>query len=112
MKAYKPAAEIPKPLTIESHLNGTVYTSVVVPPATLKTATKPGVFEQAKPTYKQPAQEQHSGVAAPTGGHNGKAPVETYAPAPITPATAGASSMVVGLTALAGIALLQVVALW
>ncbi|QPC69833.1 hypothetical protein HYE68_000585 [Fusarium pseudograminearum] len=112
MKAYKPAAEIPKPLAVESHLNGTVYTSVVVPPATLKTATKPGVFEQAKPTYKQPAQEQHSGAAAPTGGHNDKAPVETYAPAPITPATAGASSMVVGLTALAGFALLQVVALW
>ncbi|KAM0307650.1 hypothetical protein HYE67_000673 [Fusarium culmorum] len=112
MKAYKPAAELPKPLTVESHLNGTVYTSVVVPPATLKTATKPGVFEQARPTYKQPAQEQHSGAAAPTGGRNDKGPIEIYAPAPITPATAGASSMVVGLTALAGIALLQVVALW
>ncbi|CAF3463408.1 unnamed protein product [Fusarium graminearum] len=112
MKAYKPAAELPKPLTVESHLNGTVYTSVVVPPATLKTATKPGVFEQARPTYKQTAQEQHSGAAAPTGGRNDKGPIETYAPAPITPATAGASSMVVGLTALAGIALLQVVALW
>ncbi|KAL6917844.1 hypothetical protein ACHAPO_000347 [Fusarium lateritium] len=110
-KAYKPVAELPKPLTVGSHLNGTVYTSVAVPPATLKTATKPGVFEQAKPTYKQPAQEQHSGAATPTGGHNGEAPIDTYTPAPITPVTAGGSSIAVGLTALAGIALLQVLAL-
>lgn len=111
IKDYKPAGELPEPLTAGPHLNGTVYTSIVVPPATLKTATKPGVFEQAKPTYKQPAREQPSGAAAPTGGHDEEAPVEIHTPAHLTPVTAGASSMTVGLTALAGLVLLQVLAL-
>jgi len=111
IKDYKPAGGLPKPLTAGPHLNGTVYTSIAVPPATLKTATKPGVFEQAKPTYKQPARKQPSGAAAPTGGHDEETPVETHTPAPLTPVTAGASSMTVGLTAVAGLVLLQVLAL-
>ncbi|KAL9566835.1 hypothetical protein ACKAV7_009032 [Fusarium commune] len=107
IKIYKPVPEMPKIATKEAHYNGTVYTSVVVPPVTLKTAAKPGVFEQAKPTH-----QQSSGAAAPTGGYT-SVPVSapTYAPVPITPATAGASSLVVGLTAAAGMVLFQVLAL-
>ncbi|KAF4452416.1 hypothetical protein F53441_4762 [Fusarium austroafricanum] len=112
VKAYKPAAGMAKPLTKGAHFNATVYTSVVVPPATLKTATKPGAFEESKPTYKQPAAEQTSGAAAPTGGYKpAPASVPTYAPAPITPTTAGASSLTVGLAAVAGIVLFHVLAL-
>ncbi|EXL90911.1 glycoside hydrolase superfamily [Fusarium oxysporum II5] len=107
IKIYKPVPEMPEIATKEAHYNGTVYTSVFVPPVTLKTAAKPGVFEQAKPTH-----QQSSGAAAPTGGYT-SVPVSapTYAPAPITPATAGASSLVVGLTAAAGIVLFQLLAL-
>ncbi|ENH65479.1 Endochitinase 2 [Fusarium oxysporum f. sp. cubense race 1] len=107
IKIYKPVPKMPEIATKEAHYNGTVYTSVFVPPVTLKTAAKPGVFEQAKPTHQQP-----SGAAAPTGGYT-SVPVSapTYAPAPITPATAGASSLVVGLTAAAGIVLFQLLAL-
>ncbi|KAL5620394.1 hypothetical protein FOBRF1_003640 [Fusarium oxysporum] len=107
IKIYKPVPEMPEIATKEAHYNGTVYTSVFVPPVTLKTASKPGVFEQAKPTH-----QQSSGAAAPTGGYT-SVPVSapTYAPAPITPATAGASSLVVGLTAAAGIVLFQLLAL-
>ncbi|CAJ0547768.1 Ff.00g045220.m01.CDS01 [Fusarium sp. VM40] len=116
-KVYKPVVDVPKAMTQGAHFNGTAHTSVVPPPATLKTAMKPVAFEQAKPTYKQPVQEQHSGAAAPTGAHGGEnyetvpASAATYAPTPMTPVTAGASSMVVGLTAVAGIALFQVLAL-
>ncbi|KAH7200047.1 glycoside hydrolase superfamily [Fusarium oxysporum] len=107
IKIHKPVPEMPEIATKEAHYNGTVYTSVFVPPVTLKTAAKPGVFEQAKPTH-----QQSSGAAAPTGGYT-SVPVSapTYAPAPITPATAGASSLVVGLTAAAGIVLFQLLAL-
>jgi chitinase len=107
IKIYKPVPEMPEIATKEAHYNGTVYTSVFVPPVTLKTAAKPGVIEQAKPTH-----QQSSGAAAPTGGYT-SVPVSapTYAPAPITPATAGASSLVVGLTAAAGIVLFQLLAL-
>ncbi|KAM0266408.1 hypothetical protein ACHAPA_007019 [Fusarium lateritium] len=116
-KIYKPIADVPKAMTQGAHSNGTTYTSVVAPPATLKTAMKPVAFEQAKPTYKQPAEEQHSGAAAPTSAHGGEsyetvpASAATYVPTPMTPVTAGASSLVVGLTAVAGIALFQVLAL-
>ncbi|KAJ4254324.1 Chitinase 2 [Fusarium torreyae] len=112
INVYKPAAEIPKVVTASAQYNGTVYTKVAVPPATLKTATKPGVVEQPNPTYKQPSSEPPSGAAAPTaplGGHAGEGYKST--PASITPATAGASSLAVGLTAVAGIALFQVLAL-
>ncbi|KAF4946836.1 hypothetical protein FGADI_10865 [Fusarium gaditjirri] len=97
-KIYKPVPEMPK-IATKAHYNDTVYTSVVVPPVTLKTA--------AKPTH-----QQSSGAAAPTGGYT-SVPVSapTYAPAPITPATAGASSLVIGLTAAAGLVLFQVLAL-
>ncbi|KAI1019783.1 hypothetical protein LB504_009602 [Fusarium proliferatum] len=107
IKIYKPVSEIPKIATKEAHYNGTVYTSVAVPPVTLKTAAKPGVFEQAKSTH-----QQSSGAAAPTGGYT-SVPVSapTYAPAPITPATAGASSLAVGLTLMAGMVLFQALAL-
>jgi chitinase len=116
-QVYKPVADVPKAMTQGAHFNGTAHTSVVAPPATLKTAMKPVVFEQAKPTYKQPVEEKHSGAAAPTGAHGGEsyetvpASAATYVPTPMTPVTAGASSLVVGLTAVAGIALLQVLAL-
>ncbi|KAJ4321058.1 Chitinase 2 [Fusarium piperis] len=83
----------------------TVYTNVVVPPATLETTIKPAVTE--KP----------SGVAAPTGGCSGPGcpqPTAVHTPtpknpdyAPITPATAGASSLVAGLTAVVGAVLFQ-----
>ncbi|KAF4994410.1 hypothetical protein FGRMN_5829 [Fusarium graminum] len=116
-KVYEPVADVPKAMTQGDQFNGTVYTNVAAPPATLKTAMKPGVFVQAKPTYKQPVDEKHSGAAAPTdivGGENYKtapAPAETYVSTPMTPVTAGASTLAVGLTAMAGIALLQVLAL-
>jgi chitinase len=106
---YMPVPEMPKIATKEAHLyyNGTVYTSVAVPPVTLKTAAKPGVFEQAKPTH-----QQSSGAAAPTAGYTSVlASAPTYAPAPITPATAGASSLAVGLTLMAGTVLFQALAL-
>ncbi|KAF4345978.1 endochitinase 2 precursor [Fusarium beomiforme] len=107
IKIYKPVPDMPKVATKEAHNNGTFYTSVVVPPVTLKTAAKPGVFEQAKPTN-----EQSSGAAAPTSGYkSAPASAPTYAPTPITPATAGASSLAVGLTAVAGMVLFQVLAL-
>ncbi|KAF5648417.1 endochitinase 2 precursor [Fusarium sp. NRRL 52700] len=107
IKIYRPVPEIPKIATKEAHYNSTVYTSVAAPPVTLKTAAKPGVFEQAKPTH-----QQSSGAAASTGGYT-SAPVSapTYAPAPITPATAGASSLAVGLTLMAGMVLFQALAL-
>ncbi|KAF5670620.1 endochitinase 2 precursor [Fusarium heterosporum] len=117
VKVYEPVADVPKAMSQGAQFNGTVYTNVAAPPATLKTATKPGVFVQAKPTYKQPVDEQHSGVAIPTGvvgGENHKtapAPAETCVPTPMTPVTAGASTLAVGLTAMAGIALLQMLAL-
>ncbi|KAM0252685.1 hypothetical protein ACHAP5_000977 [Fusarium lateritium] len=116
-KFYKPVADVPKAMTQGAHFNGTAYTSVVAPPATLKTAMKHVAFEQAKPTYKQSAEEQHSGAAAPTGDHGGESyetvptSAATYVPTPMTPVTAGASSLAVGLTAVAGIALFQVLAL-
>ncbi|KAM0356169.1 hypothetical protein ACHAPU_000564 [Fusarium lateritium] len=116
-KVYEPVADVPKAMTQGAQFNGTAYTSVAAPPATLKTAMKPGVFEQAKPTYKQPVDEQHSGAATPTGVHGGEnyktvpASAETYVPTPMTPVTAGAPSLAVGLTAMAGIALLQMLAL-
>ncbi|KAG4283856.1 hypothetical protein FPRO06_08235 [Fusarium proliferatum] len=107
IKIYRPVPEMPKVATKEAHYNGTVYTSVAVPPVTLKTAAKPGVFEQAKPTH-----QQSSGAAAPTGGYTSvPASAPTYAPAPITPATAGASSLAVGLTLMAGMGLFQALAL-
>ncbi|KAF5232242.1 hypothetical protein FANTH_13050 [Fusarium anthophilum] len=107
IKIYRPVPEMPKIATKEAHYNGTVYTSVAVPPVTLKTAAKPGVFEQAKPTH-----QQSSGAAAPTGGYTSlPASAPTYAPAPITPATAGASSLAAGLTLMAGIVLFQALAL-
>ncbi|RBA19457.1 hypothetical protein FPRO05_09560 [Fusarium proliferatum] len=107
IKIYRPVPEMPKVATKEAHYNGTVYTSVAVPPVTLKTAAKPGVFEQAKPTH-----QQSSGAAAPTGGYTSvPASAPTYAPAPITPATAGASSLAVGLTLMAGMVLFQALAL-
>ncbi|KAF5552502.1 endochitinase 2 precursor [Fusarium phyllophilum] len=107
IKIYKPVPEMPKISTKEAHYNGTVYTSVAVPPVTLKTAAKPGVFEQAKPTH-----QQSSGAAAPTGGYTSvPASAPTHAPAPITPATAGASSLAVGLTLMAGMVLFQALAL-
>lgn len=109
IKIYKPVPEMPKMATKEAHFyyNGTVYTSVAVPPVTLKTAAKPGVFEQAKPTH-----QQSSGVAAPTAGYTSvPASAPSYAPAPITPATAGASSLAVGLTLMAGMVLFQALAL-
>lgn len=107
IKIYRPVPDMPKIATKEAHYNGTVYTSAAVPPLTLKTAAKPGVFEQAKPTH-----QQSSGAAAPTGGYT-SVPVSapTYAPAPITPATAGASSLAVGLTLMAGMLLFQALAL-
>jgi chitinase len=84
----------------------TVYTNVVVPPATLETTIKPVVTERP------------SGVAAPTGGCSGPGcpqPTAVHTPtpkkpdyAPITPATAGASSLVAGLTAVVGAVLFQV----
>ncbi|KAF4490156.1 endochitinase 2 precursor [Fusarium agapanthi] len=107
IKIYRPVPEMPKIATKEAHYNGTVYTSVAVPPVTLKTAAKPGVFEQAKPTH-----QQSSGAAAPTGGYiSVPASAPTYAPAPITPTTAGASSLAAGLTLMAGMVLFQALAL-
>ncbi|KAF5561532.1 endochitinase 2 precursor [Fusarium napiforme] len=107
IKIYKPVPEMPKIATKEAHYNGTIYTSVAVPPVTLKTAAKPGVFEQSKPTH-----QQSSGAAAPTGGYSSvPASAPTYAPAPITPATAGASSLAVSLTLMAGMVLFQALAL-
>ncbi|KAG5757545.1 hypothetical protein H9Q72_014313 [Fusarium xylarioides] len=107
IEIYKPAPEMPKISTKEAHYNGTVYTSVAAPPVTLKTAAKPGVFAQAKPTH-----QQSSGAAAPTGGYTSvPASAPTYAPAPIAPATAGASPLAVGLTLMAGMVLFQALAL-
>ncbi|KAF5718942.1 endochitinase 2 precursor [Fusarium mundagurra] len=107
IKIYKPVPEMPKIATKGAHYNGTAYTSVAVPPVTLKTAAKPGVFAQAKPTH-----QRSSSAAAPTGGYTSvPASVPTYTPAPITPATAGASSLAVGLALMVGMVLLQVLAL-
>lgn len=85
----------------------TVYTNVAAPPVTLETTIiKPMVTE--KP----------SGVAAPTGGCSGLGcpqPTAIHTPtpknpdyAPITPVTAGASSLVTGLTAVVGAVLFHV----
>ncbi|KAF5007422.1 hypothetical protein FDECE_6250, partial [Fusarium decemcellulare] len=119
VNVYKPAAEIPEEVMTVVEAPGPIYTTVIVPPATLKTATKPIVAtEHAAPSYKQPLDEQPSGVAAPTGACTGDechkpTPVPTSTPeyAPIAPVTAGASSLAVGLTVVVGIVFFQAFAL-
>ncbi|KAF5017992.1 hypothetical protein F66182_10061 [Fusarium sp. NRRL 66182] len=58
---HKPVAEISKEVITSAHPNDEAYTKVVVPPATLKTATKPGVVG-----------EQPSIFAAPTSSYTRK----------------------------------------
>ncbi|KAM5346754.1 hypothetical protein ACJ41O_009759 [Fusarium nematophilum] len=119
VKIHKPAAEIPEEVTTTVKVTGTIYSTIIVPPATLKTATKPGaVTEQAKPITTQPSGVAAPTGVAPTGGCTGEdcpktalSPTSTPSPAPITPATAGGSSLAKGLTAVIGMFLFQVLAL-
>ncbi|KPM34471.1 hypothetical protein AK830_g12098 [Neonectria ditissima] len=92
-----------------------IYTTIVVPPVTLETSSKPaatsGSESEAVSTEKQP-----QGVAAPTGGCVGEAcsaTTSTYTPPAATtiPVTAGASTISFGLTAALAIAVLQMLAL-
>ncbi|RMJ02348.1 hypothetical protein CDV36_015384 [Fusarium kuroshium] len=107
------------------------WTTVIVPPKKTQPAHvyRPGVHEEeeeettVKASYTAYTNipvvtEKPSGVAAPTGGCSGLGcpePTAVHTPtpnkpdyAPITPANAGASSLVAGLAAVVGAALFQV----
>ncbi|KAK7426749.1 Chitinase 2 [Neonectria magnoliae] len=90
-----------------------IYTTIVVPPVTLETFSKPAATSESKAVSTQ---KQPQGVAAPTGGCVGEgcsATTSTYTPPAATtmPVTAGASTLGVGLTAAMAVAMLQMFAL-
>ncbi|RMI97945.1 hypothetical protein CDV36_016164 [Fusarium kuroshium] len=101
------------------------WTTVIVPPKKTQPAQvyRPGptptlLSPTLEITIKPVVTEKPSGVAAPTGGCSGPGcpePTAVHTPtpnkpdyAPIIPASAGASSLVAGLTAVVGAALFQV----